>query len=1063
MRAKHAQSAMESAMLITFMTALLIVFLALGTQKLLDVRATKDIALIEDVGEVIDAELKLATAAQEGYIRVFELPYSIGGHNYTVLLENNSAVYISYAGYLDDYTAVVLAGRNINGTIRPGPNRLTKTNTTILITPFCWDDDNDGYENMRCYGNDCDDANANINPGKFDICGNGVDEDCTGSDAACGALSCAIRSPDCNIWDGETDVMHISLYGGHAELPSQTNYNQKVCCSRLDGGVLDTTCDETTLAKLSAETNAHVEKSTLTNYLFNACMSASDTKTVVCGYAANCAAAGYMTCLFTMSSDTNAMVSDCLPETSFATAVCCSTTDGAAAPCTLSSASISLNDANTNSKADAGETVTISGTISGDCSQANHFQIDARSSDGTCNIQYTGGDMSGITKQNPSLSGTTISGTWTIPTVPPDCQGKTVSATTAGLWNGAPGTGTLATGSSSVAGSLSFATITQETGFYVSPSGNDNNPGTESRPFKTITKARDVVRTLNINMQGDIVVYLRGEVHTLTTPLLLNQDDSGMNGFNVIYRNYPGEYPLISGGQLITGWIQDGDKWKTYVGTSFQTRQLYVNGARAIRARSVSGLPDAQETLTGYTYTPTAEFNLQNWGNIRDVEIVDNNNNLNHGGDRWYRCNIDLIDGNTIEMQQPCWSDAQLPVQYDNDSQPIPTSTMGLPDWIENAFELLDADGEWYLNRESGWLYYKPGPGEDMGTATVIAPVLETLVKGEGASNDPIRNIQFKGISFAYATSLGPSSARGWPDYWANAALRPYPPPPAEPTDGTLEQAPANVMFKKAMSIRIERNIFIRLGSDALGLGEDTQDSEIVGNHFYDISGNAIQLGGLGLEITGINRNNLISNNYIHKIGVEYKSGVGIQVGSLVQDAVISHNEITDVPSSGIIIGWHGEEGTANNLVKNNLIQDHMKEAYDGGGIYSAGQKTGIVITENVVKNQRNFIGGLYLDLDSRYKEVSSNVAVDNRCCNGFFNGGDHYIHDNWWQDRGNRTFPETDDSPIPDIWIFMPRPDFGPITLQNNNVITDENEAPVEIVNNAGLEAEFIDIKTLP
>lgn len=313
---------MESAMLITFMTAILVIFLAMGTQKLLDVRANKDIALIEDVGAVIDAELKLAVSAQEGYIRVFELPYSIGGHNYIVLLENNSAVYISYSNYLNDYTTVVLAGRSINGTIRPGPNRLIKTNTTILITPFCWDDDNDGYGNMSCYGGDCNDTNPNINPGKFDICGNGVDEDCTGADSVCGEFTCAVKS-SCAL--GETDIMHISLYGGHAELPSQTNYGQKVCCSRLDAGPLDTTCSETVFAKLSGQTNAHAEKSTFTNYPVQACMSAPDAKTVACSYAANCAAAGYMACLFTMSSETNAMASDC-QAAPLPTAVCCSLT-----------------------------------------------------------------------------------------------------------------------------------------------------------------------------------------------------------------------------------------------------------------------------------------------------------------------------------------------------------------------------------------------------------------------------------------------------------------------------------------------------------------------------------------------------------------------------------------------------------------------------------------------------------------------------------------------------------------------------------------------------------------
>ncbi|MFC1889127.1 putative metal-binding motif-containing protein [Thermodesulfobacteriota bacterium] len=49
--------------------------------------------------------------------------------------------------------------------------------------PFdCWDNDLDGYEDMVCGGEDCDDTDAAVNPCASEIPGNGFDEDCNGVD-----------------------------------------------------------------------------------------------------------------------------------------------------------------------------------------------------------------------------------------------------------------------------------------------------------------------------------------------------------------------------------------------------------------------------------------------------------------------------------------------------------------------------------------------------------------------------------------------------------------------------------------------------------------------------------------------------------------------------------------------------------------------------------------------------------------------------------------------------------------------------------------------------------------
>ena len=109
--------------------------------------------------------------------------------------------------------------------------------------------------------------------------------------------------------------------------------------------------------------------------------------------------------------------------------------------CILSSAWMVPNCAGGNSPdCEAGETVTMYGSFTNGCQVATHFQMDAKSSDGLCDVQYNGGSMRGIYSW-PFFSGSFIlAGTWTIPAISPTCIGKTVSMFSASLYTVPPGT-----------------------------------------------------------------------------------------------------------------------------------------------------------------------------------------------------------------------------------------------------------------------------------------------------------------------------------------------------------------------------------------------------------------------------------------------------------------------------------------------------------------------------------------------------------------------------------------------------------------------------------------------
>ena len=562
--------------------------------------------------------------------------------------------------------------------------------------------------------------------------------------------------------------------------------------------------------------------------------------------------------------------------------------------------------------------------------------------------------------------------------------------------------------------------------YWVATNGNDSANGDVNHPFLTISHAQDAIRTNPLRGNYTIYVNIKGGIYRLNNTLTFNQSDSGTINGRVIYRAAPGETPEISGAEKITGWtLPPGSTiWQAQatVNTFTMPRQLYVNGVRATRARSPASSSPATPnypnyytpTLTGYTYNYAGGSDPQIppvWNNPTAVEVVTST--------QWkmMRCPIVQINSGTdVVMQTPCWTNAN--------TYPIPWN-FRLISWFENALEFLTTPGFWYLDPVTKIVYYMPKPGEDMTTADVELPILQTLVQGTGDQSSPVSYISFQGLTFEYATWLdinsttnsSPSSSNGYvadqsgfhllgTDHHSTLNITGH--------DPNVTRTPGNVSFIYAQNILFTNNTLQHLGAVGLDFGTGSQNNQIVNNIFNDISSAVIQMGGV-LPIdhhpslpSQFTQDNLISNNLVENVGQEFYDAAGIFVG-VTTHTTVTHNSITNVPWTGIAIGWGwglidpggfpGVSGATQymwgvydtpsaahgNQITNNYISNFLQQLWDGGAIYSTGfQGTSIqdgqFITMNVAENKRTSAGGnmYYTDGGSRYITLSQNVSLNN-------------------------------------------------------------------------------------
>lgn len=468
---------------------------------------------------------------------------------------------------------------------------------------------------------------------------------------------------------------------------------------------------------------------------------------------------------------------------------------------------------------------------------------------------------------------------------------------------------------------------------FVSPQGNDAHAGTKARPFKSLEKARDVARELN--RDGKVVVWLRGGVYERAKAFTLTAKDSGSTKRPVVYRGFPGEEARIVGGKVVTEWNPVSDK------------AILARLAREARGKVVQadlkalGVTDYGQVKGGglELFFQDKPMTLSRWPNEGFIKITGlvEPDTVNVRGKKGSKTGKFMYPGDRPKRwagePDPWvhgswfwdWSDQRHAIQSIDTSKRIisvkpPYHGYGyrVGQWFYalNLLAELDQPGEWYLDRESGVLYF--WPPDKIGHGDAIVSVIPDLVTLKNVSH-----VTFRGLTFEACRGTAVTIWGGTQNRVAGCTLR-------------------------------------NLGSYAVRIGRGAAVSGVLGCDIYETGDGGIALSG-GDRKTLTPAGLYADNNHIHHYGRlnrMYKAAIHLSgVGNRA-----THNLIHDAPH--MAIGFGGND----HLIEFNEIYNVCEESNDAGAMYAGRDWTmrGTVIRHNYLHDISGFRGrgcvGVYLD-----------------------------------------------------------------------------------------------------
>jgi hypothetical protein len=549
--------------------------------------------------------------------------------------------------------------------------------------------------------------------------------------------------------------------------------------------------------------------------------------------------------------------------------------------------------------------------------------------------------------------------------------------------------------------------------FYVGTNGSDSWSGTlecpnaanSDGPLASIAQAQIAVRKLiQTHPNRTLTVMVRQGTYYLplspTSPGMLNftASDSGTSQMPVIWENYPGEMPVVSGGEAIEGWTNSsGNLWQVELPPNTQPFEyLFYNGGRRLRSRlqSNSGVgyymndSACYSTATGQTVALT-NCNLGTFlrvaaevppGNTGCPSVSDGTQskcldrfkynpsdpvttwaNLNgvYTGDPSHPCSADnsnsypvgdielmLFDSWTVDvMRVNCVDTSNHIVYFTGPTRGLTNQyvnfgpTAGHRYIVENTYDAFQREQQ--ANQTGLWFL-------DRSKSPWTLFYLANSGENPNQDNTVIPQLQPASAttgSMLNAVQLQYVSFRG-----IVFEMDDFIPPAGgfnddETGGNTLPAAidceSCQYVTFDGITVRHTSTSGLQIASLASHSGPPAANDVIQNSAFYDVGSNGLHIGHMpqGYDLaTSVVQSVTVQNNIIQGYGRVFPDGEGIAEGN-GNNILYQHNDINDGYHAGISIcvdGCPGENGNGIVSQYNHLWNLIQGITSDGGSLYYA-------------------------------------------------------------------------------------------------------------------------------